>query len=41
MEETSKLLYETPATIVVELSTDSFILQASGGEYPGWNEQNI
>ena len=41
MEETTQLLYEAPATNVVELSTESVILQASGGDYPGWNEENI
>ena len=41
MVEATKLLYESPTTDVVELTIDSFILQASGGEYPGWNEQNI
>lgn len=33
MVETTKLSYEAPATKVIELSAEGYILQASGGPY--------
>ena len=41
MEEMTSLSYEAPATRVIEISVESCILQASGGEYPGWPSEGI
>lgn len=33
--------YEAPEVEVLEIKTEGFILQASGGDYPQWPGQNI
>ena len=41
MEESQKHFYEPPVTEVVEMKTEGYILQASGGHYPGWPGEPI
>ena len=41
MEEFQNHPYEPPVTEVIEMKTEGYILQASGGDYPGWPGEPI
>jgi len=40
MEQTNKQFYEAPSASVFEVRQEGVIC-ASGGEYPGWEEEEI
>lgn len=37
----TKEQYVSPETIVLEMSTESAILQLSGGKYPGFTSEDV
>ena len=41
MEESQIHPYEPLVTEVIEMKTEGYILQASGGDYPGWPGEPI
>lgn len=41
MKNKIKMAYESPETEIIQVRTNFGLLQASGGEYPNWEEENI
>ena len=36
----NKKIYETPCIMEIELASEQAVLAASGGPYPGWEEED-
>ena len=41
MEDIQKQVYEEPSSQVIEVKMESPLLNASGGNYPQWDEEGI